>query len=432
MWVVIMRLVSLSALLLSAVALSACGGGGGGGFSTDTLAGNNGVCGVNDTSNGCTGTTSGGTTGGGTTGGGTTGGGTTGGGTTGGGTTGGGTTTGVNSTRLAANGANVYKAIILESSKLKATEANPGLARITVTTSANTGETDDTTNDVTTAQIEIDTKQADAANAAWPATKTLAEFVSGSEFDTYNMGAGDGYTEFRNGRDEILQYWNFGDSQIAQYRSGITSGPPGQQAWAFGGTKTAAMPTTGGSLTYTGRYGATAVTSNWEDRKDANTTVSGNSEFSITGRADATVNFTNSSFNTKLTPEVWTTIDKNNAEAKIVAGNLADDNHYQYMDDKVYINGSFDSGGNITGNAVMSTTPDANNNNVPDTAANDWTTTTTTNPFYGAFFGDGAKSAAGVFNLEAVLPYPIGGDTPNSNNREGRIIMSGALHVEAP
>jgi C-lobe and N-lobe beta barrels of Tf-binding protein B len=423
MWVVIMRHVSLSALLVSAVALSACGGGGGS-LTADTLA----VCGVNDARPACNPKvdpppppppppvdTGGGP--------------------------GSGTPVGSNSTRLGANEDKVFKAIILENSKLKATEANPGLARLTVTTTANTGDTDDTTRDVTTAQIEIDTEQDDAANAAWPKSKKLDEFVSGSEFDDYNMGAGDGYKEFRNGGDEILQYWNFGDSQIAQYRSAISGVKAGQQAWTFGGTKVSNMPTpaTGGTLTYTGRYGATAETSNWTDRTDPNTTVSANNPWSITGSASSTVNFTNSSFKTKLTPETWTTTDKDVVEVRVSAshatdeaGYAADPNYYGYMNDKVYINGSFDSSGTITGNAVMSTAEDTNNNNVPDDAKNDWTTTTTTNPFYGAFFGDGATSAAGVFNLEAVNPYPIGGDTPNSNNREGRITMSGALHVSTP
>ena len=60
MWVVIKRYVSLSALLLSSVPLTACGGSGGG-FSANTLAANGGVRTVNDTSDACKGTVDDGT-----------------------------------------------------------------------------------------------------------------------------------------------------------------------------------------------------------------------------------------------------------------------------------------------------------------------------------------------------------------------------------
>ena len=65
-----------------------------------------------------------------------------------------------------------------------------------------------------------------------------------------NGGAKDSYREYRIkdpsstvNRDELLQVWAWGDSYATQYQNVIGGGTPKQQAWAFGGKATTAMPT---------------------------------------------------------------------------------------------------------------------------------------------------------------------------------------------
>lgn len=420
-----MRLVPLSALLFSAAALSACiGGGGGGGFSAPLLAANGDVCGINDARPECNPAVDP-ATGGGTSGGGTSGGGTSGGGTSGG--VGSGTNNQGNNTRLTTGD----KTIIIEKSTLKMTEANPGLSKITVNATG------------TAAQIEIDTKQSDEANAKWPKAKTLAEYPAGTHDDTFNMGAGSGYREYRayekDVADEVLQLWSFngGQSHIAQYRNLTEGGEAGMQAWTFGGkNKGVAMPT-GGTVNYTGRYGATAKTDNWITPDDA--TITTDNLWSITGRADATADFGNDSFVAKLTPESWEAVDKQSNRVQVIltpgggcAGSVLGgvNDCFGFMTSNVYINGTISSGGDITGSANINTVADADANNSPDTNQNIWLNSQTSNPFYGAFFGAGAAEAVGVFSLDATAPDPIGGDNPINDDRRGFISMSGALHVQ--
>ncbi len=403
MWVVIMRHVSLSALLLSAVALSACGGGGGS-LTADTLA----VCGINDTSADCKPKDDSDTdpvdpvdpvvtpnVG--------------------------------NSTRLTTGN----KTIIIEKSALKMTEANPGLSRITVDAANNT------------AKIEIDTKQADAENAKWPKPKTMNEYPAGTNHDTYNMGAGTGYKEYRayekDVADEVLQLWSFNDgkSYIAQYRNLTSGGEATNQAWTFGGKNKTATMALGGSVSYTGRYGATAKTDNWTTHDDA--TITADNLWSITGRADATADFDNDKFSAKLTPESWEAVDKDENRVQVAltpgggclgsaAGGVND--CYGFMTSKVYIEGSISDTGDITGSAELSTVDDTDADNIPDDNQNVWLNSQTSNPFYGAFFGTGAAEAVGVFSLDATAPAPIGGDNPINDDRRGYVSMSGGLHVQ--
>ena len=429
-----MRSVPLLALLVSSVSLAACGGGGaGGGLSASaSLASLTEVCGVNDTGAGCNPTTGGGTTGGGTTGGGTTGGGTTGGGTTGGGTGTGGTNTG-NTGRLTTGD----KTIILEKSKLMATEANPGLSRLTI------GATP------STAKLLIDTKLADDLNAKWPLAKDLEEYVYGTNLDDTSIAIrnlGGTYKEYRalsyntdgTSADEVLQVWNWGYSYGTQYRDLTIGGEAGHQAWSFGGTKTlaSAMPTTG-IVNYNGRYGATAKTSNWLDPNNGRI-VSANNIWRVTGAATGTADFASGSFEATLTPEIWNayaTLNGGQGFTNVSAGgvndaanSLADANYNPYMNDLIKLKGTIStlgaSGNTITGNATMQTVQTATSTD------NAWITNTSVNPFYGAFFGPAADEVTGVFNLEAVDPFPAGGNIPVNDDRRGFIQQSGVFNVQ--
>lgn len=406
-----MRQGSLLALMGSAIVISACASGGGGGTAL-TLADSLSVCGINDTSPECNPTDSSG--GGGGTGG-------TGGGDSGAnddGTAG----TGDDNTGNNVNLATGDTTLILEKSKLANATDDPALSRLTYNTAGR-------------AQIEIDTQQSAAEQALWPRPKYMKEYAAGSIYDdpfivpnqmggTYNEYRALSYNDDGTSADEVLQVWTFGNSYATQYRDLADGGEAAHQAWSFGGAKTAAasMPVAG-TVNYSGRFGATAKTWNWEDPSNGRT-VSINNKWRVTGATAATANFGTGAFTATLSPEVWNayaTLNGGTGFTNVSATNAADPNWNDYMDDAVNISGSITTSP-TTGNAITGTAS-------MDEAAG-WVTNETVNPFYGAFFGAGASEVTGVFNLEAVSPYPIGGDIPDNDDRRGFLQMSGAINAQ--
>ncbi len=413
-----MRHVTMLALMSSAVALSACAGGGGGGGTALTLASTLSVCSIGDTSAACNPDSSDGSgSGSGSDGSGTDGSGSGGSGADGDGTAGTGDDNIGNDVSLSTGDTT----LILEKSKLANDIDEPALSRLTYNTAGR-------------AQIEIDTKQPDAEQSLWPVPKYMKEYAAGSTYDdpfivpdhlggTYKEYRALSYNEDGTSADEVLQVWTFGSSYATQYRDLADGGEAAHQAWSFGGTKTtaASMPVAG-TVNYSGRFGATAKTWNWEDPSNGRT-VSINNLWRVTGATAATADFGTGAFTATLTPEAWNayaTLNGGSGFTDVDAGNPADPNWNAFMDDTVNISGTITtsaSGNAITGTAEME-------------LAQGWVTNETVNPFYGAFFGPGAAEVTGVFNLEAIGPYPIGGDSPISDDHRGFMQMSGAIHAQ--
>jgi hypothetical protein len=216
----IMRLGSVSALVLTGFALAACGGGEFGDTTCGTLdIAASGPCVAAATP------------------------------TTGGGTTvvpivpvptGTGTTTNVGNPTALSRG---DKTIALEFANL-ISPTGGSQSTLTETSAPNT------------AKLAIDTKA--ATNASWPVPKTMKEYVAGTNF-TGGVGLGGTYKEYRdisndasgNMVDEELQVWHWGSSYGTQYRDATGgAGDARHQAWSFGGTATpvASMPTGGTNL----------------------------------------------------------------------------------------------------------------------------------------------------------------------------------------
>ena len=313
---------------------------------------------------------------------------------------------------------------------MRNTVATPGLSLLTV----------DLAN--STAQIRIDTKLADAANAKWPQAKLMKEFVAGTSAvdpDVAIGSLGGSYNEYRalsynadgSSADEVLQVWNWGESYGTQYRDITGGGEAGHQAWTFGGNKTprADMPTTG-ALTYNGRYGATAKTWSWVDPNNGRT-VSINNLWRVTGSATGTADFATGDFSATLTPETWNayaSLNGGQGFTAVQANDPSNPNFNGYMDDNITLSGTFSH------TAAVGTTPAANGNSITGSAtldqADGWVTNQTVNPFYAAFFGPNADQVTGVFNLEAVSPDPIGGDIPINDDRRGFIQQSGVFNLQ--
>jgi hypothetical protein len=298
--------------------------------------------------------------------------------------------------------------IALESAVLKS-PANGSLSRLTLTSGT-----------PNTARIEIDTNTAN--NGAWPVPKTMDEYEFGTDA-TGGVGLGGAYKEYRSLSatesgttvDEELQVWTWGSSYGTQYREVNGGGDARRQAWSFGGTRTTAMPG-GGTVNYTGRYGATSKTWNWIDDDDVGKTITANNTWRVEGTSNIAANFDTRQMTGTLTPSTWTafqTLDGASGFLTVDAGTPADPNFVGFMNDNVVLQGTI-TGNTVSGKASLD-------------PAQGWLNGT--NPMYAGFFGaPGADEVTGVYNFLAVSPAPIGGEPPINDDRRGFVQQSGVFN----
>jgi hypothetical protein len=297
--------------------------------------------------------------------------------------------------------------------------------------------------DERTAILEIDTNT--NRNSLWPKPKVMEYYAFGTNADTDTLGGE--YTEYRilsssiqdgTNIDEELQVWAWGNSYATQYRD-VTSGAPDadHQAWSFGGKRTAlaAMPT-GGTATMTGRFGATAKTANWLNTKDQRQKLDYNNNWQVNGSSEVVADFGSNKVTGRLRPEKFRaiatmngatgretiTVDRANYTDAIFA-NPATHPHdkidFIYQD--IVLQGTITKdtvkGNSVAGKALFGPT-------------NGYISNSTKNPFAGAFFGPNANEFTGIFNVEATLPDPVGGEFPINADTRATVQMSGTLHAE--
>ena len=270
----------------------------------------------------------------------------------------------------------------------------------------------------TSQKILIDTNT--STNGSWPTPVTMAEYLPGSnEPDPTGNGNGGSvtYNEYRaisnaagQERDEELQVWVWNESYATQYRNASSGGEASQQAWSFGGNKTAlaSMPV-GGSATYDGRFVATAKTSNWI--KPSGADIDPNALWQVQGASSVTADFGASTVNGTLTPETWESIQSDGWYTWTVGtlGTVAEPD-YEIYNVQVALAGA------ITGNTYAGT------------ATLDGTFVSGDNPMYGGFFGAGAPETTGIFNVYGVDPDPIGGSAGINDDRRGFLTINGAFN----
>lgn len=327
--------------------------------------------------------------------------------------------------------------IALESSKLVRPSGNtPSLSLLTAGTSPLT----------TTAQIlsgtkpdkltiAIDTNS--GTNAAWPTPAQMNEYDFGSSAADptggNNGGAGAGYREYRvysteagKERDESLQVWAWGSSYATQYRNTPNGGEAVNQAWSFGGNKTAllSMPA-GGSATYNGRFVGTAKTSNY--LKPSNADIDPNALWRVQGASQVVADFDTAGVTGTLTPETWTSYQAgiNGTYMKTVGslGPLSALNpclDFQQCPDYGFYNTEIALAGTITGNTYAGTTPGSATLSGPFISGDE--------TMYGGFFGDSSETT-GVFHVTGMDPDPVGGSAGINDDRRGYLTMQGAFNA---
>jgi hypothetical protein len=354
-------------------------------------------------------------------------------------------TDGGNTTNLNSTTADVT--IALESSRfVNPTGTTPSLSLLTAGTSPAT----------TTAQILSGTKPTkitisidtnSGTNAAWPTPIQMDEYAAGTTAFDYTGGNNGGtnclpncgYREYRvysnevgQERDESLQVWAWTDSYATQYRNTPSGGEAAQQAWSFGGNKTAVMPG-GGSATYNGRFVATAKTSNY--LKPSAALIDPNALWRVQGSSTVNANFGTASVTGLLTPETWTSFQEgiNGTFMQSIGGPFVPGNdvtllpvpltiveapHYGFYDTTVALNGT------ITGNTYAGTTPGSATLSGPFISGDE--------TMYGGFFGAGASETTGVFHVTGMDPYPAGGSAGINDDKRGFLTIQGAFHGCTP
>lgn len=271
-----------------------------------------------------------------------------------------------------------------------------------------------------TQRIVIDTNT--SGNGSWPTPVTMNEYLPGSTLpDPTGNGNGGSvtYNEYRaisntpgQERDEELQVWAWNDSYATQYRNASGGGEASQQAWSFGGNKTAltSMPV-GASANYTGRFVATAKSTNWI--KPSGADIDPNALWRVQGASTVDANFATASVTGTLTPETWTSFQSG------VSGwytwNVGTIGTVAEPDYSIY-NTEVALAGTITGNTYAGT------------ATLDGNFVSGDNPMYGGFFGAGASETTGIFNVYGVDPDPIGGSAGINDDRRGFLTINGAFN----
>jgi hypothetical protein len=275
----------------------------------------------------------------------------------------------------------------------------------------------------TTQRIVIDTNT--SSNGSWPTPVTMNEYLPGSTLpDPTGNGNGNSvtYNEYRaisnvpgEERDEELQVWAWNESYATQYRNASGGGEATQQAWSFGGNKTAlaSMPVAG-SATYNGRFVATAKSSNWI--KPSGADIDPNALWRVQGASTVTADFGALTVDGTLTPETWESFQQGVSGWYTwnvgTAGTVAEPD-YDIYNTQVALDGT------ITGNAYAGT------------ATLDGTFVSGDNPMYGGFFGAAAPNPAettGIFNVYGVDPDPIGGSAGINDDRRGFLTINGAFN----
>ena len=319
--------------------------------------------------------------------------------------------------------------IALESSRLVKPSGNiPSLSLLTAGTSPTT----------TTAQILSGTKPTkltiavdtnSGTNAAWPTPAQMDQYDFGTNAADptggNNGGAGTGYREYRvystklgEERDESLQVWAWTDSYATQYRVTPNGGEAAQQAWSFGGNKTAltSMPVSG-SATYNGRFVGTAKVANYV--KPSGASIDPNGLWRVQGTSQVTANFGPSgTVSGTLTPQTWTSNQTGISGTYMKTVGVTPTPPYTAIETPNYsfYNTTVALSGTITGNTYAGAA-----NLSGSYISGDQT-------MYGGFFGGTGAETAGVFHVTGMDPDPVGGSAGINGDTRGYLTMQGAFH----
>jgi hypothetical protein len=331
--------------------------------------------------------------------------------------------------------------IALESSRLvKPSGSIPSLSKLTsgITTTTTTAQILSGTKP-TKLTIAVDTNS--GTNAAWPTPAEMDLYLYGTNAADPTGGNNGGTnclpdcgyreyhvysTETGKERDESLQVWAWGDSYATQYRVTPNGGEAKQQAWSFGGNKTALvdMPTSG-SATYNGRFVATAKTANY--LKPSGALIDPNALWRVQGASQVTANFgASGTVAGTLTPETWTSFQTGISGDYMKTVGVTPTPPYSAIETPNYsfYNTTVSLNGTITGNTYAGTTPGSATLGGAFISGDE--------TMYGGFFGATGAETTGVFHVTGMDPYPVGGSAGINDDKRAYLTIQGAFNGTTP
>ncbi len=239
-----------------------------------------------------------------------------------------------------------------------------------------------------------------------------------------------GYKEYRRivgatgaatSTDAELQIWSYQYSNIGQYTVFNDPSAPNNNnvALFFDGDATPTSGLPAGSATYNGKFGGTAVVSNYlsptrtvNDPFDTDglvgTTYDPNGTWRVAGDSQVVANFGSGAVTGSITNTTW---------RKFTGSATSPDGFITITPSegaKPFTNYTFT--GTITGNTF------AGNVEGPAGAV-----VTGNNAVNGGFFGPNAEEVAGTLSVETTSPSPSDGLTANDDNRRGFISLRGVF-----
>ncbi len=226
------------------------------------------------------------------------------------------------------------------------------------------------------------------------------------------------YRRINSTTDAELQIWSYRFSQVGQYTIYFAETAANQNNVALFHdgdlTPTSALPAA--NATYNGKFGGTAVTSNWLDRPrtvndpfnaDPSTNAGQdwdpNGTWRVTGDVQINANFGAGTVNGVIDNTTWRKFDPDVGYITI-GTNEASRPFHDYTFNATITNNTF-SGSTRGPNTVVT------GNNAVD----------------GAFYGPNAEEAAGVVFSETTSVSPDDGRSPYEQNRRGFITMRGVI-----
>ncbi len=261
----------------------------------------------------------------------------------------------------------------------------------------------------------VNTDGLDQATNFYGAPAVNPNFTGYKEYRRITGGAGGATT------DAELQVWSYQFSNVGQYVVfNDPSAPNNNNVSLFyngSATPTSALPA--GSATYNGKFGGTAVVSNYlspertvndpfDTAGTATTVYDPNGTWRVVGDTQITANFGSGAVTGSITNSTW---------RKFTGSATSPDGFITITPaetDKPFTN--YTINGTITGNTFVG------NAQGPAGAV-----VTGNNAVNGGFFGPNAEEVAGVVSVETTSPSPSDGLTANDANRRGFINLRGVF-----
>ncbi|HFC04216.1 MAG TPA: hypothetical protein ENJ55_00805 [Rhizobiales bacterium] len=251
---------------------------------------------------------------------------------------------------------------------------------------------------------------------SYPNFTNNTNFSGYKEYRTITSGTGS-----TSGTDAELQIWSYQYSNIGQYTvfNDPSAGNNNNVSLFFDGSATPTSGLPAGSATYSGKFGGTAVVSNYlegtrtfsdpfDSGGPAGTTYDPNGTWRVVGDTSVTADFGSGAVTGAITNTTWRKFTGSTTSPDGFITVTPNETSKPFRD--------YTFTGTITDNTF------AGNAQGPAGSV-----VTGNNAVNGGFFGPNAEEVAGIISVETTSPSPSDGVTTNEANRRGSINLRGVF-----